>query len=252
MTVSILSFYSFVNIEDLDVLKQKLLCFCKKKLIRGTILIAPEGFNGSLSGRKEDLDEFLVSLVSWSGAVDVISKYNFDTEHPFSKMKVKIKTEIIKIGINDLDVANQKGEYILSSDWDDFISQEDVVVVDTRNDYEIGVGTFKGAIDPKTSRFSDFPKWVEDNGDLLKDKKIAMFCTGGVRCEKSTAFLRKVGYDSVYHLKGGILQYLEDTRNVNSNWTGECFVFDDRVAVNDNLESLMIDRPDRSYKKFSF
>lgn len=139
------------------------------------------------------------------------------------------------MAVGDIDIASLKGEYIEANDWDKFISQDNVVVIDTRNDYEVCIGTFKGAIDPKTETFKQFPKWVEQNKDLLVGKKIAMYCTGGIRCEKSTAYLKKLGFNDVYHLKGGILQYLEDTHNHSNLWQGECFVFDDRRAVESDL-----------------
>ena len=246
--VAILSFYSFVNVSDLEMLQSQLLYHCKRKMIKGTILIAPEGFNATICGDYDNVSFVLDKIKDLTGAIDVMSKFNYSDVMPFSRMKVKIKKEIISMGVGYLDVEKLKGDYISTKEWDEFISRDDVVLVDTRNDYEIEFGTFDGAVDPETKTFREFPKWVEDNKALLKDKKIAMCCTGGVRCEKSTAYMKSIGYDDVYHLEGGILQYLEDTKNENGKWKGECFVFDDRIAVDDDLTGLMLERPDRNYK----
>lgn len=233
--ISIVSFYSFVNIAEPELLIPKILLIGKKKMARGTVLVAKEGFNGSISGPKEVTDAVLNEIIRLTGAIDVNVKANYDIVHPFHKFKVKLKNEIITMGVGELDVQNLKGEYIETDEWDDFIARKDVILVDTRNDYEIEVGTFEGAINPMTETFRQFPKWVMDNKEMLEGKKIAMTCTGGVRCEKSTAYLKSLGYKDVYHLKGGILQYLEDTKNINHKWHGECFVFDDRFAVDDEL-----------------
>lgn len=233
--IDIVSFYSFTNIENPELLIPKMLLIAKKKMVRGTILVAKEGFNGTISGSKENTSIVLNELIKLTNAQDVNIKTNYDDVHPFHKMKVKLKKEIISMGIEDLDVQGLKGDYIETQNWDEFISREDVILIDTRNNYEVEVGTFEKAINPFTETFKEFPKWVEENRDVLTGKKIAMTCTGGVRCEKSTAFLKSLGYSDVYHLKGGILQYLEDTQNVNQKWQGECFVFDDRFAVDDYL-----------------
>ena len=233
--VAILSFYSFVNIDNLDILLQKILLIGKKKRIRGTVLIANEGFNGSISGEENILKIIVDEITKLTGAKDVNVKVNYASTHPFHKLKVKIKPEIISMAVSDLDVENLKGEYIEPSAWDAFISRDDVILVDTRNNYEVETGTYKGAINPNTDTFKQFPDWVENNKDLFKNKKIAMVCTGGIRCEKSTAYMKKIGYAEVYHLRGGILQYLADTKNSGDLWQGECFVFDDRRAVDDDL-----------------
>lgn len=233
--IAVLSFYSFTNLENLEILLPKILLIGKKRRIRGTILLAPEGFNGSISGTKEEVNFLVDEIIKLTSAEDVNIKINYCDIHPFQKLKVKLKKEIIAMTVGDLDIANLKGEYIEPKDWDKFISQNNVVLVDTRNDYEVCVGTFKGAIDPKTETFKQFPKWVEQNKELLAGKKVAMFCTGGIRCEKSTAYLKTLGFNDVYHLKGGILQYLEVTHNRNRLWQGECFVFDDRRSVASDL-----------------
>ncbi|WP_367364465.1 rhodanese-like domain-containing protein [Candidatus Tisiphia endosymbiont of Nedyus quadrimaculatus] len=246
--IAVLSFYSFTNLENLEILLPKILLIGKKRRIRGTILLAPEGFNGSISGTKEEVNFLVDEIIKLTSAEDVNIKINYCDIHPFQKLKVKLKKEIIAMTVGDIDIANLKGEYIEPKDWDKFISQNNVVLVDTRNDYEVCVGTFKGAIDPKTETFKQFPKWVEQNKELLAGKKVAMFCTGGIRCEKSTAYLKKLGFNDVYHLKGGILQYLEVTHNRNRLWQGECFVFDDRRAVASDLspaEGHWLERGDR-------
>lgn len=233
--IAILSFYSFVNISNLDILLQKILLIGKKKRVRGTVLIANEGFNGSISGEETILRIIVDEIAKLTGANDINIKINYAPSHPFHKLKVKIKPEIISMAVGVLDVQNLKGEYIEPNAWDAFIARSDVVLVDTRNNYEVEAGTYVNAVNPNTDTFKQFPEWVDSNKDLFKNKKIAMVCTGGIRCEKSTAYMKKIGYTEVYHLKGGILQYLEDTKNQNNMWQGECFVFDDRRAVDDDL-----------------
>jgi UPF0176 protein len=233
--ISVVSFYSFTNIEDIESLLPKILLVGKKKSVYGTILLAHEGFNGSISGEQESCDLLVQEIIKLTSAASINIKVNYCDIHPFQKLKVKLKKEIIAMAIGDLDVDNLKGQYIEPDSWDDFISQNDVMVVDTRNDYEVAVGSFKGAVDPRTETFKQFPEWVQQNKELLYGKKIAMYCTGGIRCEKSTAYLKTQGFNEVYHLKGGILQYLEDTKNARNMWEGECFVFDDRRAVTKDL-----------------
>lgn len=233
--IGVVSFYSFVNIDEPEILIPKLLLVAKRKYVKGTIIVAQEGFNGSISGDEDDLYYVVEYLRKLTNPKDINTKINYCDYQPFSKIKVKIKNEIVSLKQGKLDVENLKGEYIEPRDWDQFISRDDVIVIDTRNSYEVKAGTFDGAVDPNTETFREFPDWAKANPDLFKDKKIAMCCTGGIRCEKSTAYMKALGYDDVYHLKGGILQYLEDTKNVNSVWKGECFVFDDRGAVSPDL-----------------
>ncbi|GAB4165450.1 MAG: rhodanese domain-containing protein [Rickettsiaceae bacterium] len=233
--VAVLSFYSFTNIENPAILLPKILLIAKKKYIRGTVLVAHEGFNGSISGTEDNVKLVVEEIRKITNAVDINTKINYCDSQPFSRIKVKIKDEIVALKVGALDVENLKGEYIETTDWDDFIKREDVITIDTRNDYEVKVGTFQKAVDPKTKTFREFPEWTKNNVEELKGKKVAMFCTGGIRCEKSTALLKKFGIEEVYHLKGGILQYLEDTKNINGLWQGECFVFDDRGAVSSDL-----------------
>lgn len=234
-TIAVVSFYSFTNIQEIESLLPRILYLGKKKKIRGTILLALEGFNGTISGNEEDTKWLVDEIVKFTLAAEVNIKINYCDQHPFQKLKVKLKTEIVAMAVPSLEIQKFKGQYIEPQHWDQFISQNNVVVVDTRNEYETRIGTFKGAVDPGTETFKQFPHWVEQNQELLAGKKIAMFCTGGIRCEKSTAYLKTLGFNDVYHLKGGILQYLEETKNRNNLWQGECFVFDDRRAVAHDL-----------------
>ena len=235
-SVAVLSFYSFVNIPQPEILLPKILLITKKKYVRGTIILAKEGFNGSISSTTEEhLHLVIKALKELTNPTDISIKVNYCSTQPFSKIKVKLKNEIVSMKAGEIDVERLKGEYVETSDWDRFIQRSDVIVVDTRNSYEIKAGTFKGALDPHTESFREFPEWARNNTELFKNKKIAMFCTGGIRCEKSTAYMKALGYEEVYHLKGGILQYLEDTKNENGVWEGNCFVFDDRGAVDSDL-----------------
>ncbi len=236
---SVYSFYSFVKLEDFETLQPQILLHCKKKYVKGTILLAPEGFNANITGRSEDVKFVYDKIIEITGAREVNSKENKCNYMPFSRLKVKLKDEIVAIGA-DVNVCCHSGRYIKPHDWDQFITRPDVVAIDTRNKYEIEIGTFKEAINPNTKTFKTFPEWAKANIDILKSKKVAMFCTGGIRCEKSTALLYELGVTEVYHLEGGILQYLEDTGNKNGMWQGECFVFDDRIAVDANLEPSKI------------
>lgn len=234
--IAVLSFYSFTNIENPEILQPQILLVAKKKYIYGTILISSEGFNGSISGKEENLNVLIDEIKKLTNPKDINIKVNYCKSQPFSRIKVKLKKEIVALKYSDsLNIEEQKGEYIETDDWDDFISRDDVITIDTRNDYEVKIGTFKNSVNPNTETFRQLPDWTKKNMDKFKDKKVAMFCTGGIRCEKSTALLNDLGVDQVYHLRGGILQYLEDTKNKNGLWKGECFVFDDRGAVSSDL-----------------
>lgn len=235
MTQNIVTtFYHFITFPEVETLKEPLLEFCKEQGLKGTILIAREGINSTISGSREAIDNLYQYLINPLGIENLSYKESLHKEQPFHKMKVNLKKEIVALGIEDLDVEGLRGQYIKPQDWDDFIAQEDVMVIDTLNKYEILLGTFDRAIDPRTDNFRQFPKWTEKNlSKVDKTKKIAMFCTGGVRCEKSTAYLKSKGFENVYHLEGGILKYFEDTEA--KTWHGSCFVFDDRVALNHNL-----------------
>lgn len=234
--IVITAFYHFINFNQLETLKENLLHFCKEQDLKGTILIAKEGINSTISGTREAIDELYQYLKNDLGIEDLVYKESFNKTKPFSKMKVNIKKEIVALGVEDLDVEKLKGEYISAKDWDNFIARDDVIVIDTRNKYETLLGTFDKAIDPRTRTFRQFPQWVKDNlVDVDQDQKIAMFCTGGIRCEKSTAFLKSQGFNNVYHLEGGVLKYFEDTDA--KAWHGNCFVFDERVALDKQLKS---------------
>lgn len=232
----ITAFYHFINLPEHETIKEPLLEFCKSQGLKGTILVAREGVNSTISGAREAIDNLYVYLEEKLGIKNLVYKESFHDKQPFHKMKVSLKKEIVALGVENLDIENLKGEYISPQDWDEFIADEDVLVIDTRNTYETLLGTFKNAVDPGTTTFRQFPKWVEENlKNVDKEKKIAMFCTGGIRCEKSTAYMKAVGFKNVYHLEGGILQYLEDT-NAKS-WNGSCFVFDSRVALDKHLNA---------------
>jgi UPF0176 protein len=228
--------YKFVSLPDFRDLRQPLLELCLKLGIRGTLLLAEEGINGTMAGPHEGMAELIAWLEARNeiGRLDV--KYAEAQEMPFHRMKVRLKKEIVTLGVDGIDPVGEAGIRVAGEDWNDLIADPDTVVIDTRNDYEVKLGTFPGALDPQTRTFRDFPDWVEANRDLLEGRKIAMFCTGGIRCEKATALMRQSGFDEVYHLDGGILRYLEDMPAERNRWEGECFVFDERVAVRHGLE----------------
>lgn len=233
--IKIIAFYRFVSLPDYQQIQPKLKAFCIENNIKGTILLASEGINGTVSGFEDDIQKLLAYFNKDLRLQNIEFKESFAKYKPFGKMKVRLKKEIVRMGVEDLDASNA-GEYIDSKNWDSLISDKNVILVDTRNEYEVVLGTFKNAINPHTKEFRQFPKWAKENLKPKKHKKVAMFCTGGIRCEKSTAYLKKLGFENVYHLKGGILQYLEDTKNESGSWQGQCFVFDERIAVNDKLE----------------
>jgi UPF0176 protein len=234
--LNIWSFYCFIKIESPEMLLPKLLLIAKKKLIKGTILLAKEGFNGSISAKPEDAKLLFSELTKLTNASNISLKINQCSSNAFSKLKIKIKKEIITFGVDNLDVNELRGQYIKPANWDEFISREDVILIDTRNKYEYKMGTFNNSVNPGINYFRELPKWLEENFNTLKDKKVAMYCTGGVRCEKSTAYLKLLGHNAVYQLEGGILQYFEDNKNKNAKWLGRCFVFDDRQSVNSSLQ----------------
>jgi len=228
--------YKFADLPDFEDLQAPLLAACKQHGVKGTLLLASEGINGTIAGLKADIRsvrDFVLEDPRFEG---MSYKESYTKTMPFHRMKVRIKKEIVTMGVPGTDPKKIVGTYVEPEDWNDLISDPDVVVIDTRNDYEIEIGTFEGAINPKTESFREFPAWVE-NASLLQNKpKVAMCCTGGIRCEKSTAYLKELGYEEVYHLKGGILKYLETIPEAESMWKGECFVFDARVSVGHGLE----------------
>jgi UPF0176 protein len=235
MTVVITAFYKFTRLQDCDQFRTALMSLCSAQGIKGTILLAPEGINGTIAGSELAIATVLAWLKSDERLADLEHKDSLAESHPFYHLKVRLKPEIISLGIPSVDPTRQVGTYVASEDWNRVISDPDVVLIDTRNDYEVSIGTFKGAIDPKTDSFRQFPVYVKHHLDPARDKKVAMFCTGGIRCEKASAYLLQQGFETVYHLKGGILKYLEEVPAEKSLWQGECFVFDQRVAVGHGL-----------------
>lgn len=231
----IAALYKFVNLPDYKDLQGPLKKVCKKNGVMGTLLLAKEGINGTISGTQEGIDAVLNYLKADPRLSDLEHKESFDKEQPFYRMKVRLKKEIVTMGIPEVDPNQQVGEYIEPKEWNDLISDPDVTLIDVRNDYECDIGTFEGAIDPKTTSFRDFPEFVKKNLDPKKAKKVAMCCTGGIRCEKASSYMLAQGFETVYHLKGGILKYLETVPADQSKWKGECFVFDNRVSVDHDL-----------------
>ncbi len=229
------AFYKFVSLPDFASLKAPLLKVCEERGVKGTILLAAEGINGTIAGEAEKVREVLAYLRSDPRLADLEHKESGAARRPFYRMKVRLKKEIVTLGVPGVDPNRMAGTYVKPDEWNRLLDEPGVVVIDCRNDYEVELGTFEGAINPKTRSFSELPDWVRSQ-EILKNKpKVAMFCTGGIRCEKSTAFMRSQGFDEVYHLQGGILKYLETVPADESRWKGECFVFDERVAVGHGL-----------------
>lgn len=265
--------YKFVALPDFDCHRAPLEAACERAGVCGTLLLAPEGINGTIAGQRAGIDAVLTRIRDIPGCADLDWKESFSAGLPFKRMKVRLKREIVSMGVEGIDPNRVVGTYVAPEDWNDLIAQPDVVVVDTRNDYEVAIGTFAGAVNPQTASFREFPAWVREKllsvpegsnsgarvlremapnnglpsvGDdpspntglpsVGQKRKIAMFCTGGIRCEKSTALLKEMGFEEVYHLKGGILKYLEVVPAEASKWQGECFVFDERVSVGHGLE----------------
>lgn len=240
--IVVAALYKFVKLPDYETLVPRLKTLCDELGIKGTLLLAEEGINGTVSGSRDGIDA-LRTFLDADGRFDNLSyKESFYEEQPFYRMKVKLKKEIVTMGVNGIDPQKIVGTYVKPQDWNALISDPDVVVIDTRNSYEYEIGTFERAIDPKTETFREFPAYVAENLDPGKHKKVAMFCTGGIRCEKSTAYMKEQGFEEVYHLEGGILKYLEEVPEEESLWRGECFVFDNRVAVNHKLEKGVYDQ----------
>lgn len=229
--IVIASFYKFVTLHDFELMREPTLAKMNELQIKGTIILAEEGINGGFAGTREQMELFYQFLRSDSHFFDLKFKETFDEHNPFSKAKVKLRKEIVTMGIREVDPNQLKGIYLSPEEWHEFIKDPEVILIDTRNDYEFELGTFKNAINPNTENFRNFPEYVEKNLSDKKDKKIAMFCTGGIRCEKSTAYLKDLGFNQVYHLHDGILNYLQSIPESESLWEGSCFVFDERVAV---------------------
>lgn len=227
----IVSFYKFITLDNFELMREPILAKMHELGIKGTIILAHEGVNGGFAGTREPMELFYAFLRQDERFADLNFKETYDEENPFTKAKVKLRKEIVTMGIKETDPNKSKGTYLSPEEWHAFIKDPDVVIIDTRNDYEFELGTFKNAINPNTENFRDFPTYVEQNLSDKKDKKIAMFCTGGIRCEKSTAYLRDEGFKEVYHLHDGILNYLKSIPEEESLWEGYCFVFDERVGV---------------------
>ena len=238
--IVVTAFYHFFDFANHQAEQPILLRFCQEQSLKGTILVAKEGINSTISGSRLAINNLYQYLSDRFNIKDLIYKESLAGFKPFSKIKVRLKKEIVTMGLPNLNLNSNKATYIEPKDWDAFIADEDVIMVDTRNNYEIELGKFNEALNPNTKNFRDFPKWADENLGNYKNKKIAMYCTGGIRCEKSTSYLNELGFDQVYHLKGGVLQYFADTKNANNKWQGECFVFDDRVTVNVNLDPAYI------------
>ncbi|MGH7885659.1 MAG: rhodanese-related sulfurtransferase [Thermodesulfobacteriota bacterium] len=235
--VVIAVFYKFIRIDDFRSLGEKLHCKSIQNQISGTFILAEEGINAAISGSREGVQKIIDFLNSDKRFSGIDYKFNYDDKNPFHRMKIKFKKEIVPIGLKGIDPERIVGRYVAPTEWNDLITDSDVFLIDTRNDYEYEVGTFSGAVNPGTKHFREFPDFVTKNLDPSKHKKVAMFCTGGIRCEKATSFLLENGFDEVYHLKGGILKYLEEVPKEKSLWKGECFVFDDRTSVDHSLKN---------------
>jgi UPF0176 protein len=230
------AFYKFVDLPDFAALKPPLFACCERHGVKGTILLASEGINGTIAGQPEGVHAALDFLRSERRFADLAHKEAYASRMPFYRLKVRLKREIVTMGVPGINPAKMAGRYVKPEDWNRLLDDPDVVVVDVRNEYEVAAGTFKGALNPHTSSFGELPGWVREEKALRGKPKVAMFCTGGIRCEKSTAFLRTMGFEEVYHLEGGILKYLETVPAASSRWEGECFVFDERVSVVHGLQ----------------
>ncbi|WP_397542739.1 oxygen-dependent tRNA uridine(34) hydroxylase TrhO [Roseovarius salis] len=232
---TIAALYHFTRFDDPAALRMPLLQLCERERISGSLLLAHEGINGTVAGPREGIDRVIAHIRALPGCADLEWKRSESAAPPFRRLKVRLKREIVTMGQPDVDPKARVGHYVAPQDWNALIRAPDVAVIDTRNDYEVAIGTFEGAINPGTESFRDFPAWWEANKHRFHNKRIAMFCTGGIRCEKSTNYLLSQGVEDVYHLKGGILKYLEDVPEEDSTWQGACFVFDDRVSVGHGL-----------------
>ncbi|AFJ01812.1 Rhodanese domain protein UPF0176 [Methylophaga frappieri] len=234
--IVVCALYKFVALPDYANLRAPILELMLDEQIRGTLLLAHEGINGTVAGSRHAIDKLLVHLNADPRLAPISVKESLTDTPPFLRSRVKLKREIVTMGVDGIDPRRSVGTYVKPADWNALINDPDVVLIDTRNDYEYQVGTFKNAINPNTDSFREFPDYVKNHLNPEKHKKVAMFCTGGIRCEKSTAFLKEQGFEAVYHLEGGILKYLEEVPETESMWQGECFVFDERVTVNHQLE----------------
>ncbi|WP_193174833.1 rhodanese-related sulfurtransferase [Oricola nitratireducens] len=233
---TVAALYHFAKFGRFAEFKPELEAVCEEAGLKGTLLLASEGINGTVAGSREGIDRLIAFLRAQPEFAGLEYKESYAGKEPFLRMKVRLKKEIVTMGVPGTDPTQIVGTYVDPADWNDLIADPGTVVVDTRNDYEYAIGTFEKAVNPETTSFREFPDWVRRHDNDLKGKKVAMFCTGGIRCEKATAFVKTLGFDEVYHLKGGILKYLEDVPEDESLWHGDCFVFDERVAVGHGLK----------------
>ncbi|MBD2594633.1 rhodanese-related sulfurtransferase [Nostoc spongiaeforme FACHB-130] len=236
-TQIVAAFYKFVSLPDFAEKQEPLLSFCLAQGIKGTILLAAEGINGTIAGSRQGIDAVFAYLGSDRRLIDLEYKESYAQTPPFERMKVRLKSEIVTLGLPEVDPNQQVGIYVTPAEWNELISDPEVTVIDTRNEYEVRIGTFQGAENPHTQSFREFPEYVQHHLDPNQHKKVALFCTGGIRCEKASSFMLAQGFSEVYHLKGGILKYLAEIPATESLWEGECFVFDERVAVSHGLET---------------
>ena len=236
--ILVATLYKFFKVDDLVALQDQLYAICNKNNVMGTILIANEGVNGTISAKPKEIEETLISIQKDDRFSEIEIKYSSTNKQPFHKMRVRLKKEIVTIGLPEINPNKTVGTYVKPEEWNDIISDPDVILIDTRNKFEIKIGSFKNALDPRTTSFRDFPEWVKKfkQDKTNTNKKIAMYCTGGIRCEKASSLMKEEGFNEVYHLQGGILKYLEQVEKEKSLWEGECFVFDDRVCLTENLE----------------
>lgn len=240
--IVVAALYKFVTLDDYVQLREPLLQSLLTHDVKGTLLLAEEGINGTVSGSREGIDAVLAWLRADPRLVDIDHKESYCAEQPFYRTKVKLKKEIVTLGVPGVDPNRRVGTYVEPRDWNALVDDPEVLVIDTRNDYEVGIGSFKGAIDPQTKSFRDFPAYIREHFDPQQHKKVAMFCTGGIRCEKASSFMLQEGFPEVFHLKGGILKYLEEVPAAESRWEGECFVFDNRVTVTHDLAEGVYDQ----------
>ncbi|WP_201860395.1 oxygen-dependent tRNA uridine(34) hydroxylase TrhO [Microvirga soli] len=250
MTYKVAALYQFVKLPDFREIKHPLHALCLDLGIKGTLLLAHEGINGTVAGTQEGIDALIAELRAgpvFRGRLDNLElKFSSATEMPFKRLKVRLKKEIVTLGDPQTDPLRRVGTYVSPAEWNRLLEEPDIVLLDTRNDFEVEIGTFEGAVDPRIKRFSEFKDFVKNELDPAKHRKVAMFCTGGIRCEKASAYMLNQGFEEVFHLKGGILKYLEDMPEAESRWKGECFVFDERVALGHGLVEAVEANDERS------
>ena len=232
----VVALYRFFRTGEPPTLRAKLLSLCTRLGVKGTLIVASEGMNGTVAGSADAIDRLVAFLGRLEGFAGAQIRYSTAEEPPFRRLKIRVKKEIVTMGVPGIGPTGIRGDYIEPKDWNALIADPETILIDTRNAYETAIGTFQGAVDPETGSFREFPGWADSHRDRLEGRKVAMYCTGGIRCEKATAYVKSLGIDRVFHLKGGILKYLDEIPARASRWNGECFVFDERVAVAHGLE----------------